>query len=248
MPAAVTLPLPPSLDELAAAEPLALFLDFDGTLVDIADAPDAIVVPPQLVAGLNQLCARLAGRLALVTGRSLVDLEGHIGPVAIPRAGAHGALREDAEGRAVGPEPLPLPKPARSKIVGFARAQSLVYEEKGSAIAVHYRGRDEARDGLLAVAEAVMAEHGLKLTHGKCVVELAVAGADKGYAVEAFMTAEPFIGAVPVFIGDDVTDEDGFAAAERAGGFGIAVGEREAHGARYALDRPAAVHQWLGIA
>ena len=242
-----TLPAPPPLGTLLGQGPTALFLDFDGTLVEIAPRPDAIEVPPDLAERLHALGERMAGRLALVSGRALDDLESHLGPVTLARAGSHGASRLHADGSRLGSEPGGLTPAAVEELRAFAERQGLLYETKAHGGALHYRAQPAMRAETLAFAEKVAAQHELCVTSGKGVVELVRPGATKQAAVEAFMAVAPFAGGRPIFIGDDVTDEDGFAGAARLGGFGIAVGERASTGARYRLDSVAAVHHWLEI-
>ena len=243
----LTLPPPPSLAALLENGPTALFLDFDGTLVEIAPRPGDIHVPDDLRTGLHALRDRLDGRLALVSGRALDDLERHLGEIAICRAGSHGASRLLADGTRLGEEPRGLSPASVAELKAFAEAQGLFYETKAHGGALHFRGHPEKREATLAFAEAFAASRDLCVTNGKGVAELVRPGATKAAAVEAFMDVAPFTGAAPVFIGDDVTDEDGFAGADRHGGFGIAVGERPSGRARYRLDSVAAVHHWLEI-
>ena len=113
--------------------------------------------------------------------------------------------------------------------------------------ALHYRNVPNRKDGLLAFAQRLADDHGMTVKQGKGVVEVVAADSSKSGAVHAFMETEPFAGAHPVFVGDDVTDEDGFVAAETLGGFGIAVGERPSDTARYRLTDVGAVHAWLGL-
>lgn len=241
------LPPPPSLAQLLDSGPAALFLDFDGTLVDIAPRPGDIHVPGQLRARLHDLRDRLEGRLALVSGRALDDLRNHLGDIAICRAGSHGASRFLADGSRLGTEPRGLSPESVAELRAFAEEHGLFYETKAHGGALHFRGNPEKRDATLAFAERFAATRDLCVTSGKGVAELVRPGATKAAAVEAFMRITPFSGAAPVFIGDDVTDEDGFAGAEDFGGFGIAVGERPSARARYRLDSVAAVHNWLEI-
>lgn len=241
------LPSPPPLGKLLAAAPLALFLDFDGTLVDIAPDPDAIHVPAGLAGRLEALRDRLDGRLSLVSGRALDDIARHLGRPAIARAGSHGLHRLHADGREAGDVPGHLPEPAIAQLRGFAEQHGLRYEPKAHGGALHYRQQPELGAVAQAFAQALAQEHGLAVKHGKAVAELVHPGASKEAAVRAFMQEPVFAGAVPVFIGDDVTDEDGFAGAAHFGGFGIAVGERHSERARYQLDSVAAVHHWLEI-
>ncbi|KWV95264.1 trehalose-phosphatase [Erythrobacter sp. AP23] len=242
-----TLPPPPPLGDLFAGRPAALFLDFDGTLVEIAPRPGDIHVPDHLLAALHALRDRLHGRLALVSGRALDDLHMHLGELAICRAGSHGASRFLADGTRLGEEPRGLSDASIAELRSYAEQNGLFYETKAHGGALHFRGQPEKREATLAYAQEFAASRELCVTSGKGVAELVRPGATKAAAVEAFMQTAPFVGAAPVFVGDDVTDEDGFAGAERHGGFGIAVGERPSERARYRLDNVAAVHHWLEL-
>lgn len=240
------LPAPPSLAALLADRPLALFLDFDGTLVEIADGPDAIAVPERLGAGLERLATRLGGALALVSGRGIDNLQSFLGPLPLHLAGSHG-------GHVLAPcgtplrEAEPLPAPVTEALGAFARDKGLLYERKAHGAALHYRARPELEDDAHGFAQDLAAAHGLVIKSGKCVIELVRPGADKGGAVDLLIGQPPFAGARPVFIGDDVTDEDGFAACTRLGGFGIAVGERPSAAARHSLASVKDVHAWLEL-
>lgn len=238
---------PPSLCDLAADGPLALFLDFDGTLVEIAATPDGIAVPDRLGDRLFALAGRLEGRLALVSGRAIPDLERHLGPLRVARAGSHGAARERADGSLLGALAEALPQAAIDGLRNFAAAHGFALEEKQHGAALHYRARPELEPHGVRFAEDLARSHALEVKRGKSVIELVRPGASKAGAVRAFLQEPPFAGARPVFIGDDITDEDGFAAAAEAGGFGILVGDRRPTAARYQLADPAAVHDWLGL-
>lgn len=239
---------PPSLDELTRQGPTALFLDFDGTLVAIAPGPDAIEVPRSLGGQLQALADRFDGRVAIVSGRSLVDLDRHIGPAAIAMAGSHGAERRLADGAMLGDGPVRFPDAVGDAVRDYAvRHDGVEPEAKSFGAALHYRAAPDAREAVIAFAKDLAVRHDLVLKHGKSVVELTARDAGKGHAVQALMAHDVFAGALPVFIGDDITDEDGFRAAGGSGGFGILVGERSPSAARYALADPAAVHHWLGL-
>ena len=242
-----SLPSPPGLADLLGQGPVSLFVDFDGTLVGIAPTPDAITVPTDLNQRLISLRDRLAGRLALVSGRSLDDLQSHLGTLEIARAGSHGASRFRADGSRLGQAPQGLPDDAVAELRSFAETHGLLYEEKSHGGALHFRSRPDLSEAAIDHAEAVAHRHGLELTSGKAVAELVRPGANKGAALEAFMGIQPFSGSIPVFIGDDVTDEHGMAAAIEFSGFGIAVGERPSKAARYHLEDVAAVHNWLDL-
>lgn len=244
MASSTALPPPPPLGSL---ESPALFLDFDGTLVDIAAAPDAIVVPEGLARRLAALDTRLDGRFALVSGRALDDVERHLGAMNWCRAGSHGLDCRDARGRPLGGVPRALPEPVRSALAQFAAEKGLAYEPKRHGGALHFRAAPEAGEPAGRFARTLADRHGLAVKRGKGVVELVEPGADKGQAVRAFMREPPFAGALPVFVGDDVTDEDGMAAAVALGGFGVIVGTRTDTVARYRIETVPEVHAWLGL-
>ena len=240
------LPHPPPLASLMPAGPVALFLDFDGTLVEIADDPDAVALPTRLAQRLERLTQRLNGALAVVSGRSIDNLHGFLGPAALHFAGSHGAEVRAASGAALRvAEPLPIA--VTDRLSAFAGEAGLLYEHKAHGAALHYRAHPDLEDSAHDFAAKLAETHGLAIKTGKCVVELVWPGADKGGAVDLFMAQPAFAGATPVFIGDDVTDEDGFAACQRRGGFGIAVGERSPVAARYSLKTVKDVHAWLEI-
>lgn len=241
------LPPPPPLRPARIGEPPpSLFLDFDGTLVEIADHPDAVIVPPTLPDLIARLSDRLDGRLALVTGRSIAALETLVGPLSVAVAGSHGGEFRPAGFSVAMALADPLPGLAIERLTRFASENGgLLVEPKPFSIAVHYRRHPEALNGLLACAEGIRHELGLALKHGKQVIELAMPGSDKGSAVARFMEMEPFAGSRPFFIGDDVTDEDAFAAIARLGGDGVLVGPMRQTAARWRLDSVTSVHHWL---
>lgn len=242
-----TLKSPPDLADLRAQGPLALFLDFDGTLVGLAPAPDGIAVPDGLAARLEALSGQLRGALALISGRAIIDLEKHLGPLAVARAGSHGADRQAADGSAIGIAPAAFPPELTSALEALSRQSGFRLERKPHGAALHFRENPAAEAAVETIARELSAEHGFALKRGKCVVELVRPGADKGGAVRAFMAQAEFAGARPVFIGDDITDEDGFAACDDLGGFGILVGARMNTKAQFQLAEPASVHEWLGL-
>jgi len=247
MPDTVALPRPPDLRDLRDAGGVALFLDFDGTLVELAPTPDSIEVPTDLARRLAGFSAVVEGRLALVSGRAIEDIERHLGPLDIARAGSHGSDCRLANGTVLGETPAGLPQEALAAIAQFATTHSFVLEDKPHGAALHFRHDETLETKGLAFARELAGKYALSVKRGKCVIELVARGANKGSAVEAFMRAEPFAGAIPVFVGDDVTDEDGFVAARRLGGFGVLVGEREDTAAQYSLENPATVYDWLKL-
>ncbi len=227
---------------LPAFSRTALLLDLDGTLLDIAPTPDSVVVPPGLTDTLRTLREALGGALAIVTGRAIPVVDGFLKfPLAV--AGEHGgALRASPDGAVERPN-LPSPPPA-----WLARAEALagaypgaLLERKARGFALHFRLAPEAgtvfRDELAAL---VATEPGFNLLSGLMLWEVRPAGADKGSAVATLMARPPFLGRLPVFIGDDVTDEDGMRVARAMGGAGLRVDT--------AFGSPAGVRAWLGRA
>lgn len=244
MQSTIPLPAPPSLESLLKQGPVSLFLDFDGTLVPLADHPEQIVVPSSIDAIFTRLSKRLEGRLALVSGRSIENLESHCGALAIACAGSHGGERRLGPGEPIHRGNV-VPVAVQDEVTRFARGAGLVHEEKTLGVALHWRGKPEWEDRARAFVDEVAARHGLAVKRGKCVAEIVVPGVDKGVAVNELMKSVHFQGSVPIFVGDDVTDEDGFAVCDAMGGFGIAVGERPSRNARYALPGSVAVLDWL---
>jgi trehalose 6-phosphate phosphatase len=225
----------------------ALFLDFDGTLVELAETPDSIRVAPELEALLHRLMRRLDGRLAIVSGRSLADLERHVPMSGIAFSGSHGLELRLPDGTSL---PLSVPiglDDVHERVRRFAAGRSgLLVEEKPAGIALHYRLAPAEADAADAFMAAVAAERGWTLQRGNKVVELRPTGATKGDALRAFMTEPDFAGARPVFVGDDLTDEHGFGAAAQLGGAGVLVGRARKTAAAYRLESVGAVAAWLG--
>ena len=216
-------------------------------MVELAPAPDAIDPLPDLADRLNQLAERLNGRCALVSGRGLTDIETHIGPLPIAGAGSHGSDIRLADGRALGECAKRLPAAIEKALRDFAREQALDYEEKPHGGALHYRSNPDAGPVAHAFAERLAAEHGWAAQSGKFVVEIVASSANKGAAVRTFMQQASFAGSLPFFIGDDITDEHGFAAASELGGAGILVGSRSKTAACFALPDVSSVHEWLEL-
>lgn len=236
------LPPPPVLPDDAA-----LFLDFDGTLVELAETPGAIRVPPALAPLLDRLRRRLRGRLAIVSGRSLADLERHLPAAGIAFSGSHGLELRLADGTT-----LPLSAPiglddVRDRVRAFAAGGAgLIVEEKPAGIALHYRLAPAEGPRAEAFMTALAKEKGFDVQRGAMVVELRPAGATKGDALKAFMTEPEFAGTRPWFVGDDLTDEHGFAAAAALAGAGVLAGPLRDTAAQYRLESVGAVRDWLG--
>ena len=226
----------------------ALFLDFDGTLVGIAETPEAIEVPQGLVALLTDLHDWLGGALAVVSGRQIDVLDRFLAPLRLPAAGEHGVQRRDATGnmREQTPPDLQAVLDVANHLAG--NYPDLLVERKHAAVALHYRRAPQlehlCRNALLGV---IAKEPRLELMHGKAVFEVKPAGINKGIAIDAFMTEAPFAGRVPVFAGDDTTDESGFAVVQPLGGVAIKVGTGPSL-AQHRLESPLAVFEWLANA
>jgi trehalose 6-phosphate phosphatase len=204
----------------------ALFLDFDGTLVDIAPQPQAVVVPPALIRTLESLQHYLGGAVALISGRPIEQIDQFLHPIRLPVAGVHGAERRNAKGEVslLPSFPLEVVEHAARRLV--ADEPRLLVEAKRGSIALHYRQAPELEVQCIeAMQRAVEESPGLTLLRGKMVVEAKPGGASKGAAIEAFMAEAPFAARTPVFVGDDITDEVGFATVQRLHGMGVKVGE-----------------------
>ncbi|MEM7021415.1 MAG: trehalose-phosphatase [Pseudomonadota bacterium] len=240
------LPPPPEL----RADQIALFLDVDGTLVEIEREPGAVRVPTQLHTVLDQLGAATEEALALVSGRSIEQLDRLFAPLQLSAAGLHGLERRNLRSGVVRIEPdAGVFVPARTSLEAFAaRHEGVLLEDKGLTLALHYRKAPECRAEAERLVEAAVAESEgqLVLLAGKMVLELKPPGADKGRAITAFMEESPFRGRLPVFAGDDVTDEAGFAAINHLGGVSIRIGpDSPSTAARYGLRDVNSMQDWL---
>ena len=207
--------------------------------------PEQVGPDARRAALLDDLSRALDGRLAVVSGRALEDLdrilEGRINAI----AAVHGLVRRGAHGldRA---KPHPDLDHARDVLRDLARSdKGLLFEDKTLSVALHYRNVPSAADAVIEAAERLAQSSDLVLQLGDMVAELRTPGQDKGKSVSAFLREAPFDGATPVFVGDDLTDEDGFAAAERLGGYGVLVGPLRPTQATYRLNNFGAVLDWL---
>ena len=238
---------PPPLLPLAR---LALFLDFDGTLVELAPTPDAVIVPRDLPGLLERLRDRLGGALAVVSGRPVADIDRLLAPSRLAAAGSHGAeLRASPRGEVV-PLGEPLPEPLHASLVALAaalrrRSPGVRAEDKGTAFALHYRQAREAEPALRAGLGGLPLGEDWEILAGHCVYEIRSRHRHKGDALRRLMSEAPFAERKPVYLGDDRTDLDGMAAAWALGGQGVAVGGLDAPKAEWALADPAAVRDWL---
>lgn len=233
-------------------ERMALFLDYDGTLVDIAPTPEAAHADAGLVELLAGLQARLDGALAVVTGRPVADVDDFLAPLRLSLAALHGLELRLQDGTMLD---SPVPQIALERVrAAFAELVAAHpgtrLEDKRLSVALHYRQAPEAAERVdkvaAALAEASRGE--LRLLRGKMVVEILPAGVDKGRAIEALLAIPPFAGRTPVFVGDDVTDEAGFRAVNARDGLSVRIGGGVATEARHRLPDHRALRRWLGAA
>ncbi len=226
----------------------ALFLDVDGTLLPIVARPGDVKVPGPLLTLLGDLHDCLGGALALVSGRAIADLDRLFSPLKLPCAGVHGLERRNTGDRLLTAAAASELEPLRTRLAAYVSAvPGLLLEDKGRSLAVHYRqapGEGSALEDFLARVLADC-DASIELTHGKMVFEVKPRGFDKGTAIQAFMSEAPFRGRRPAFLGDDVTDEDGFAVVNDLGGLSIKVGAGSFTAAKENLADEAAVEVWL---
>ena len=225
----------------------ALFLDIDGTLLDLARTPDAVVVPDELQAALTRLYDELRGALAFVSGRSLIAIDRLFAPLRIAAIGCHGAEVRGADGkvRALAPE---ISAEVRGLFAGLAQAHpGVLLEDKIYGLALHYRLAPEAKPALqaaLAQHNALLAAEGITLIEGKAVIDARPRGIDKGVGLRALLGQKPFAGRRVLFGGDDTTDLDVFHMLPDIGGSGFSVG-KHFPGVDHVFASPRAVRQWL---
>jgi trehalose 6-phosphate phosphatase len=225
----------------------ALFLDIDGTLLDMARTPDAVVVPIDLQLSLVRLYDVLEGALAFVSGRSLTAIDRLFAPLRTAAIGCHGVEVRGTDGniRALAE---PIPGPVRAIFRGLTESHpGTILEDKIYALALHYRLAPEAKGALEAAMkkhESVFAAEKVTIQHGKAVIDAKPLGIDKGVGVRALMRQAPFRDRTPIFGGDDTTDMDVFHILPELGGHGFSVG-RAFKGVDYKFQSPRAVRQWL---
>ena len=220
---------PVALPELPGLRELAILLDIDGTLIELAPTPRAIVVPDGLVATLNGLLQRTSGALALVSGRSLADIDWIFAPEKFPAVGGHGAeMRLSAAMEAVDVHAPAMEKELKRRLAAVAEIDpKILVEDKGYSLALHYRLAPHAEKTIYAEVARIRAELSsapLQLLPGKSVLEIKHAGFTKATGVRELMSRAPFKGRRPLFIGDDVTDESVFDIMPDFSGFSFSVG------------------------
>jgi trehalose 6-phosphate phosphatase len=225
----------------------ALFLDFDGCLVEIADRPDAVIVPPTLPDLLRRLHDELEGAVALITGRNIADLRGHLRDFPGAIAGSHGAelALPGQEIATTHQQDFDLASlHAAARVIADPHPQLLI-ETKPHGVGIHYRADPALQAYVETEMEGLLPSFpGLMLQKAKMAVELRPQGTSKAGALAQLMRQPPFAGRAPVYAGDDLTDEIAMAEAQSLGGFGVKIGEGKTV-ARYRLPDPAAVARWL---
>jgi trehalose 6-phosphate phosphatase len=227
----------------------ALFLDLDGTLAPIAARPQDVRPEPRRTLLLERLKSALDGRLAVVTGRTLADVDRILEGRIVCVAAVHGLVRRDCDGQLHEPAPHPHLAGAVTRLKAFAVQDSgLIVEEKGPSVALHFRLARHYATEARELAQHIVAETGLVLQEGDMVEELRTPGPTKGDSIRAFMAQDRFRDCTPIFVGDDVTDEHGFDEVAKLGGFGVLVGPQRPTHARYRLTGVEQVMTWLEAA
>jgi trehalose 6-phosphate phosphatase len=240
-------PVPRSL--LPHLNDSAILLDIDGTLLDLAPTPREVWVPPGLAKTLNRLLDRTSGALALVSGRSLNDIDLIFAPEQFPGVGGHGAeMRISGDSEAVATHAPPMDKELKRRLAAIAKlSPGILLEDKGYSLALHYRLAPHAEKAIYAAVSLIRADlpnAPIEVLPGKCVCEIKHSGFNKATGVRELMTHEPFKGRRPFFIGDDVTDETVFAIMPELGGLAFSVGRRT-QGVAGHFDEPGDVRAWL---
>ncbi len=239
--------------EVASVPPLlsgnlAFFFDLDGTLAEIKPHPDQVYIPAAVRTLLQKMSLMSGGALALISGRSMTELDKLATPFHFPLAGVHGAERRDINDKT---HVVTLPEPVVTALHqhlsnALLQLPGTELEAKGMAFALHYRQAPEAEEAIFELAQQMTQRFPeLALQPGKCVVELKPLGIDKGAAIRAFMQEAPFAGRTPIFIGDDLTDEAGFKQVNALGGVTIKVGNGDTI-ANFRLANVRMVYHWLG--
>lgn len=237
----------PAFPPVSLLEGATLFLDLDGTLVDLIERPDEVTADASLRDLLSRLHQRLAGRLAVISGRSIAQLDVIFGPLAetLVLSGSHGCEHR-CHGIHESPDrPAALGEAAHRFRCFAENHDGLLVEEKTFGVALHYRLCPHHGKAAVEFARQVASETDLILQHGKQMIEIRMPGADKGVAVRHLMQRIELRGTRPLFIGDDLTDEPAFEAAVALGGTGIFVGEPRETAASYFLPDPDATRAWL---
>jgi len=242
-----TVPVPRSL--VPHLRECAVLLDIDGTLLDLAPTPREVWVPPGLAKTLHRLLERTDGALALVSGRSLNDIDLIFAPDQFPAVGGHGAeMRIRGDSEAVAASAPPMDKELKRRLAAIAKlSPGILLEDKGYSLALHYRLAPHAEKAIYAAVSLIRADlpsAPIEVLPGKCVCEIKHSGFNKASGVRELMMHEPFRGRRPFFIGDDVTDESVFAIMPDMDGLAFSVGRR-AKGVAGHFDAPSDVREFL---
>src|SRR4030081_69855 len=242
-----TVPVPRSM--VPHLSETAILLDIDGTLLDLMPTPREVWVPPGLVKTLNRLLVRTNGALALVSGRSLNDIDLIFAPDQFPAVGGHGAeMRISADSEAVATHAPPMDKELKRRLAAIAKlSPGILLEDKGYSLALHYRLAPHAEKAIYEAVSLIRSDlpnAPIEVLPGKCVCEIKHSGFNKASGVIELMNHEPFKGRRPIFIGDDVTDEAVFGIMPDLGGLAFSVGRR-AQGVAGHFDEPRDVREWL---
>jgi trehalose 6-phosphate phosphatase len=225
----------------------AILLDVDGTLLDIAPTPGGAVVPDGLRSSLERLSERARGAVALISGRTLAEIDRLFAPLRLSAAGGHGAeIRPDPAGETLPPAIPGLDPQLKEQIASRAgKIAGVLIEDKGYSLALHYRAVPQARPQLETLLEnALQGSKGIEVLQGKAILEVKPTGYNKGTAVRELMKYDPFASRMPIYTGDDLTDQNAFAALPEFGGWGISVGH-SIPGADASLKSPAEVRRWV---
>jgi trehalose 6-phosphate phosphatase len=223
----------------------ALYLDFDGTLVDLAPTPDAVRPAIGLVGVLTELHRRLGGAVAIVSGRRLESVDHWLAPLQLCGAGLHGAqMRLTPDLTDQGSSPQEVARLVQELRATYASDSRILVEDKGASVALHFRLAPEREAECSALMRRLALAHGLDVLNGHAVVEARPRGVNKGVGVHRLDEVAPFAGRTPVFVGDDTTDEDAILVVQALGGFGVRVGPAHS-AANHRLADVAAVHRWL---
>jgi trehalose 6-phosphate phosphatase len=226
----------------------ALFLDVDGTLLDIAAAPTEVVIPPQLPPLLARISKGLDGALAILTGRQLAEIDALLAPLSLIGGGVHGAELRTAAGEPILRVAMSLPGSLVDQALELANGMpGIIAEPKGPGLALHYRQAPELKAVLEARLRLLLARYAdeLVLCPGRKLFEIIPAGHSKGTALETLSKLPTFAGRLPIMIGDDVGDVPALAAAQRLGGFGLRVAGEQFPASAADLHGPAGVLNWL---
>jgi len=239
------------MGELQSLAPLgshAYFFDVDGTLLEIKPVPSDVIAGPELQNRLLGLRTALAGALALVSGRMISDLDRIFAPQIFPSAGIHGGELRLADGSRLAAENEAVSVAREAFETYVSQYPGLLLEDKGSALTIHFRHNPELGDQVTEFVTSIAQENGLAVQPGKMVAEIKPKHFNKGTAIAQLLETAPFLGRVPVFFGDDLTDEMGFEAVNKLGGLSVHIGEGHLEtSAKYHLKSPAELREHLRL-